>query len=118
MAGNVREFIMSYYEKHIFFCTNQKDNDKKCCQQANATELLNYAKKRIAELGLSVNKQIRMNKAGCLGRCEEGPSIVIYPEGVWYTYANQNDIDEIIQTHLIDQKIVDRLLMQTNTTDI
>lgn len=103
---------MSHYEKHVFFCTNQKENNKKCCQQSNASDLLDYAKRRVAALGLIVNKEVRINKAGCLGRCEEGPSIVIYPEGIWYTYANQQDIDEIIQVHLIENNIVHRLLMQ------
>ena len=102
---------MTFYAKHVFMCTNQRDNEKKCCQQANASEILDYAKSRVKELGLSEKKQIRINKAGCLGRCAEGPSIVIYPEGVWYTYANKSDIDEIIQQHLIDGKIVERLLM-------
>lgn len=100
---------MTYYKQHVFFCTNQKEGDKKCCQQANASELRDYAKMRIKELGLSDNKQIRINNAGCLGRCAEGPNIVIYPEGVWYTYQNKSDIDEIIQQHLINGKIVDRL---------
>ena len=100
---------MTYYTKHIFLCTNQRDNDKKCCNQAGASEMLDYAKTRIKELGLSEKQQVRVNKAGCLGRCAEGPAIVIYPEGVWYTYQNKADIDEIIDSHLCNGKIADRL---------
>ncbi len=102
---------MTYYVQHVFFCTNQRDNDKKCCQQACASEMLEYAKMRVKELGLTDNHQVRINKAGCLGRCAEGPAIVIYPEGVWYGYRNEADIDEIIETHLVNHKIVNKLLM-------
>ena len=102
---------MTYYYKHVFICTNQRDNEKKCCQQANASEILDYAKSRVKQLGLSGENQVRINKAGCLGRCALGPTLVIYPEGIWYTYVNQNDVDEIIDSHLINGKIVDRLLL-------
>jgi len=68
-----------------------------------------YAKARIKELGLSGQKQVRINQAGCLDRCEEGPVLVVYPEGVWYTYVDQHDVDEIIDQHLVNGVIVERL---------
>ena len=97
---------MTYYKKHIFFCTNQKKSGKKCCFDADAGNMRDYAKKRVAKLGLS---DVRVNISGCLGRCEEGPVIVVYPEGVWYTYHNKDDIDEIIEEHVANDRIVERL---------
>lgn len=107
---------MSHYQQHVFFCTNQREQGK-CCQQAGADELRAYAKSRIKELGLAGQGRVRINNAGCLGRCAEGPNIVIYPEGIWYTYANQSDIDEIIQRHLIEGRVVERLVQSSAVLD-
>jgi (2Fe-2S) ferredoxin len=68
-----------------------------------------YAKNRIKELGLSGKGKVRINMAGCLDRCEEGPVLVVYPEEVWYTYVDREDIDEIISEHLQNGRIVERL---------
>ncbi len=68
-----------------------------------------YAKARIKSLGLTGKGRVRINTAGCLDRCEEGPIIVVYPEGVWYTYVDKEDVDEIIQEHLVNGRIVERL---------
>jgi (2Fe-2S) ferredoxin len=68
-----------------------------------------YAKKKIKEMGLSGEGNIRVNSAGCLDRCEEGPTCVVYPEGVWYTYVDEFDVDEIIEAHLVGGKPVERL---------
>jgi (2Fe-2S) ferredoxin len=68
-----------------------------------------YAKARIKELGLAGRGRVRVNNAGCLDRCEEGPVVVIYPEGTWYTYVDREDIDEIIEQHLVHGRTVDRL---------
>ncbi|KGM08052.1 Ferredoxin, 2Fe-2S [Methylophaga thiooxydans] len=65
-----------------------------------------YAKQRVKELKL---KKVRVNNAGCLNRCKLGPMLVIYPEGIWYRYENKEDIDEIIESHLIQGEIVERL---------
>ena len=77
---------MSYYKHHVFFCLNQRDPPEKCCNNAGATEMQAYAKARIKALGLSGKGRIRINKSGCLDRCEEGPILVVYPDEVWYTY--------------------------------
>jgi (2Fe-2S) ferredoxin len=66
-------------------------------------------RKRIKQLGLSAPGKVRINKAGCLERCEEGPVVVIYPQGTWYTYVDNEDIDEIIDSHIVGGKVVDRL---------
>ena len=70
-----------------------------------------YAKKRVKELGFAGEGKTRINQAGCLDRCEEGPCIVVYPEGVWYTYVDRHDIDEIVEQHLKNGRIVERLRM-------
>ncbi len=100
---------MSYYRHHVFFCLNQRDNGEKCCADAGAADLQAYAKSRIKKLGLSGKGAIRINKAGCLDRCEEGPVLVVYPDDVWYTYIDRDDIDEIIDRHLGRGEIVERL---------
>jgi (2Fe-2S) ferredoxin len=103
--------MTDYYQQHLFFCTNLRTNGKQCCEQANASHYREYAKQRIRDLNLSGAGGVRVNQSGCLGRCSEGPSLVIYPDGVWYTYQSEADIDEILQSHLIDHQVVTRLLM-------
>lgn len=100
---------MSHFKYHVFFCTNQRAEGETCCHARGATTLQTYAKDRIAALGLKDRGQCRINKAGCLGRCDDGPVLVVYPEGVWYTYIDQADIDEIIDEHLVNGRIVERL---------
>jgi (2Fe-2S) ferredoxin len=100
---------MSYYKHHVFFCLNQRDPPEACCANHNAAEFQAYAKKRIKELGLAGRGSIRINKSGCLDRCEEGPVIVVYPDETWYTYVDRDDIDEIIDSHLVHGRVVDRL---------
>jgi (2Fe-2S) ferredoxin len=104
---------MSYYSKHVFFCCNQRDAkaDRPSCNAKGASQLRDYAKGRIKALGLAGEGRIRINQAGCLDRCEEGPCIVVYPDAVWYTYVDQHDIDEIIEEHLQNGRIVERLRM-------
>ena len=72
-------------------------------------EISNLIKQRIKELGLNGKGKVRINKSGCLDRCEEGPILVVYPDAVWYTYVDKSDIDEIIERHIIGGEIVDRL---------
>jgi (2Fe-2S) ferredoxin len=100
---------MSYYERHVFFCVNRRDPPRACCACHNSEAMRDYAKKRVKELGLSGPGKVRVNIAGCLDRCEEGPVIVVYPEEVWYTYVDREDIDEIIDEHLVHGRVVERL---------
>lgn len=73
-------------------------------------ELAAYAKARLKELNLHGEGKMRVSQSGCLGRCNNGPNLLIYPDGVWYTFANQADIDEIIEVHLLKGQIVERLI--------
>ena len=100
---------MSYYRHHVFFCCNQRDAPEACCANHGAVALAAYAKDRIKALGQNGKGRVRINRAGCLDRCEEGPIIVVYPEGVWYTYVDRSDIDEIIDRHILKGEIVERL---------
>lgn len=98
-----------YYRHHVFFCTNLRKEGRQSCENCGASELRDYAKKKVKHLGLAGRGGVRINAAGCLDRCEEGPVIVIYPEGVWYSYVDEEDIDEIIGEHLQHGRVVGRL---------
>lgn len=100
---------MSYYKHHVFFCCNQREPGEACCNNHGAAEMQTYAKERVAALKLKGKGKVRVNKAGCLDRCDEGPVIVVYPEAVWYTYVDREDIDEIIDEHLVHGRVVERL---------
>lgn len=100
---------MGYFKYHVFFCNNQRGPGETCCNARGATEMRIYAKDRLKALGLSGPGKVRINSAGCLDRCDLGPVLVVYPEGVWYTYIDQDDIDEIIDSHLVHGKVVERL---------
>ena len=104
------ENTTSYFKRHIFFCLNERKNGEACCAQHNAQAAFDHCKNRIKALGLAGPGQVRVNKAGCLDRCSGGPVAVVYPEGVWYTYVDQNDIEEIVQSHLKDGQVVERLV--------
>jgi (2Fe-2S) ferredoxin len=83
--------------------------------EKGAVELRDYMKKRAKALGL---EGVRINNAGCLDRCELGPNLVIYPEGVWYTYRNQADIDEILETHVKGGGRVARLMLEVDQKEL
>ena len=101
---------MSYYDKHVFFCTNQRSPGEGCCNDHGASRVRDYVKDKVKALNLSTEeKKIRINSAGCLGRCDKGPVLVIYPEGTWYNYVDESDLDEIIEQHLKHGRVVERL---------
>lgn len=100
---------MSHFQRHVFFCLNERPAPDACCANHNAAEMQAYAKDRIKKLGQSGKGKVRINKAGCLDRCDEGPCMVVYPEAVWYTFVDKEDIDEIVQSHLVGGKVVERL---------
>jgi (2Fe-2S) ferredoxin len=100
---------MSYYRHHVFFCCNQRTNGEACCNDHGSQTMRDYAKTKVKQLGLAGPGNVRINQAGCLDRCEEGPVIVVYPEEVWYTYVDQEDVDEIIAEHLVNGRVVGRL---------
>lgn len=99
------------YEQHVFLCQNVRpeDHPRGCCSARGSVELLKYMTSQARKLGI---KDTRINPSGCLERCEMGPAMVIYPEGAWYTFKTKEDIDEILQSHLIEGKPVKRLLLE------
>jgi (2Fe-2S) ferredoxin len=98
------------YDKHVFICTNQRPPDaKRSCGEACGLNLVSVFKKILKEQGLNV--KIRAQKAGCLDACEHGPSMVVYPEGVFYGGVTEKDVQEIIDEHLINDRPVKRLLI-------
>jgi len=99
-----------YYERHVFCCTNERaeGHPRGCCKARNAEALRNHLKARTKELGIP---GIRINASGCLDRCELGPTMVIYPEGVWYRYENEEDLEEILRVHIAGNGRVERLML-------
>lgn len=100
----------SYYQRHIFFCLNERKNGEDCCAHHKAQEAFDHCKSQVKSAGLTGPGKVRVNKAGCLDRCAGGPVAVVYPEAVWYSYVDTHDIDEIVESHLKNGKVVDRLL--------
>lgn len=100
---------MSYYERHIFFCLNQRDGGQACCADHAAQAAFEHCKARVKAEGLAGPGQVRVNKAGCLDRCAGAPVAVVYPEAVWYTFVDHSDIDEIVESHLKQGRPVERL---------
>ena len=99
----------NFYKHHIFFCNNVRQNGKKCCSQNGAKELYRYAKDRCLESSILGKGGIGVSESRCLGRCEHGPVVAVYPDDVWYQYIDEDDVDEIIESHLIGGKEVERL---------
>jgi len=98
------------YNKHVFICTNERPaGSRVCCGQAHGMELVAAFKKQIKDKGL--NTEMRAQRAGCLEACEAGPSLVVYPEGVFYGNVQLSDVEEIVTEHLQNNKPVERLIM-------
>ena len=101
----------SYYEQHIFFCLNQRKGGEDSCANHKAEEGYDRCKSLVKSANLSGPGKVRVNKAGCLDRCAAGPVAVVYPGAVWYTFVDKHDIDEIVESHLKNGKVVERLLI-------
>ncbi|MDX1455274.1 MAG: (2Fe-2S) ferredoxin domain-containing protein [Gammaproteobacteria bacterium] len=101
----------SYYQRHAFFCTNVRDEGaaRPSCGRCGSDALRAYLKEKVKTADLNGPGAIRVNKSGCLDRCEEGPVLVIYPEATWYTYVDEEDLDEIFEEHLVHGRVVERL---------
>ena len=102
---------MPKFEKHIFICCNQRapEESRPCCDPNGKKELHALFKQKLAVLGLK--GKVRANQSGCLDQCEHGPNVVIYPEAIWYGRVTPEDVDEIIQCHIVGGKPVERLLI-------
>jgi (2Fe-2S) ferredoxin len=101
--------IMKRFEKHIFICENKRPegHPKGCCADKNSLAVRDLFKKRLKELGLST--EIRANAAGCLDACEHGVTVVVYPEQIWYGKVLVDDVETIIQEHILKNNPVERL---------
>ena len=104
----------SYFKRHIFFCLNQRSEGEACCANHQAQQAFDHCKQKVRDLGLAGPGQVRVNKAGCLDRCAGGPVAVVYPEGVWYTFVDTTDLDEIVERHLQHGEVVERLQLPQN----
>ena len=99
-----------YFEFHVFVCTNRRPDGhpKGSCAERGSEKLRDYMKARAKQLGL---EGVRINSAGCLDRCECGPCIVVYPEGVWYRVDSAAEVDAVLQRHLVDRGRVPALML-------
>ncbi len=99
-----------FYDHHVFVCVNEREagHPRGCCKEKGSPELRDYMKSKAKMLGL---KNVRINQAGCLDRCELGPNMVIYPEGVWYRASNFEEVDEVLETHFVKGGRVERLML-------
>jgi (2Fe-2S) ferredoxin len=102
---------MPKFEKHIFICGNQRPpgNPRGSCDPEGHAELQLAFKQKLAVLGLK--GKVRANQSGCLDQCEHGPTVVVYPEAVWYGHVTQSDVDEILESHVVGGKPVERLVI-------
>ena len=100
---------MASFEKHIFVCANQRPDGhpRGCCDPSGNADLQRAFKTRLALSNIKVS--VRANKAGCLDQCEHGPTVVVYPEGVWYGNVELADVDEIVESHILGNRPVERL---------
>jgi len=102
---------MSYYKHHIFFCLNQRSNGEACCADHAAQAGFDHCKAQVKAEKLAGPGGVRVNKAGCLDRCAGGPVAVVYPDETWYTFVDNADIDEIVERHLGQGEVVERLVL-------
>ncbi len=100
-----------FYKYHVFVCTNQR-KQYSACGDFDTQATRDYMKHELTRRNKHGEGQVRIGQAGCLGRCLSGPVMVIYPQGTWYTFLDREDIDEIIESHLINNQVVERLLLE------
>src|SRR5579883_2562268 len=103
---------MPKFQKHIFICTNQRpeEHPRGCCNPSGSGELHRLFKEKLSQRGIP-GTAVRANKSGCLEQCEHGPTVVIYPEAVWYGGVTPEDVDEIVSEHLVHGRPVERLML-------
>lgn len=103
---------MHRFDKHIFICENSRPegHPRGCCKSKGSSEIKELFKERLKHYGLT--PVVRANTAGCLDGCEYGPVVVVYPEQIWYGGVLKDDVEEIIQEHIIEGKIVERLTIK------
>jgi (2Fe-2S) ferredoxin len=100
------------FQKHLFICINQRnDQSRQSCGEEKGMELVTAFKKQIKMLGLQTT--MRAQRTGCLDACETGPTVVVYPDGIFYGGVTPADVDEIVSSHLVMNKPVERLIIRT-----
>ena len=107
--GIMEELGMTASRRHIFLCCDQ--TKPKCCGREKSIEAWDHLKRRLKELGLSEQGGIQRTKANCLRICYEGPIAVVYPEGAWYSRCGPENLDRIIEEHLLGGQVVEELLI-------
>lgn len=100
---------MSFYRYHLFFCVNEREDGSASCGPHGSKRMRDYLKQKVKAAGLAGPGGVRVNTAGCLDRCSLGPVLVVYPDDVWYTYVDREDMDEIFEKHLLGGEVVERL---------
>jgi len=103
---------MKRFEKHIFVCENVRPEGHPlgCCSEKGSKELRQLFKDRLSHLG--IKSDVCANAAGCLDACEFGMTVVIYPEQTWYGKVTPEDVEEIIENHIINNEPVKRLMIK------
>ena len=106
---------MPPFQKHLFICNNQRkeDDPRGSCTKCGSEDLLDFAKGWIHDNGLK--GKVRVNKAGCLDACQYGPAMVVYPDDVWYSPKNREDMEAILIEHVQNNRPVERLRIQFKT---
>lgn len=101
---------MAGYRRHVFVCLNERDRSdpKGCCKHRGSDQIFKTLKEGAAKAGLA---DVRINRSGCLDHCQFGPTVVIYPEAVWYHVPSVEDAEEVLRRHVIEGNVVERLLM-------
>ena len=110
-----------FYDIHIFCCVNERrqGHPRGSCARKGSEALRDYMKMRGKALRPALNgRRVRVNQAGCLDRCELGPTMVIYPDGVWYHFRSKDDIDEILERHVLNGDVVERLVLSPDQTHL
>ena len=100
---------MPPYERHVFVCENLRaeDDPRGCCALKGSAAVRDRLK--VLAKGAGLKGRVRINGAGCLDQCDYGPTIVVYPEAVWYGAVTVADVDEIFESHVLGVKPVERL---------
>ena len=92
------------YERHVLVCTG-----KSCCGDKNkGVETFKFLNKRLSKLKKE-GRRFRCSEVSCLSICSGGPLVIVYPEGTWYSYVDLNDIEDIVESHLKNGQVVERL---------
>ena len=102
---------MPTFQRHVFVCVNERpaDHPKGCCKQKGGEQVRDALKKKLGARG--IKSEVRANNAGCLDQCEQGVTVVVYPEQVWYGHVTVDDLDELIEKHIVGGEVVERLML-------